>query len=161
MRLAVCVDHVVPQHGLALEAESPEDRLRGGLVQHHARGQQLQLEQLGDGVDLFGQHPSQAATSGVRREQQSNLAQVAGPVGGGVVQVALAEQLVAVEAEHRKGALFDDFLHPAVDRRALGDVAAQEQQVVGRQRAGEVEDQVLVAGRHQSQGDAVAIPQRR
>ena len=129
----------------------------GALVEDHAGGEQLEFEQLGDGVDLFGDDAAEAEAAGVGREQEADFAEVAGPVGGVVVEVALAEQLVAVEAEHGAGFAGFDFGDPFVDGGLLGDVAAEEEEVAGGQAAGEVEDEVLVAGLHEAEGDLVPV----
>ena len=132
----------------------------GALVEHHAGGEQLEFEQLCDGVDFFGDDASEAEAAGVGREQEADFAEVAGPVGGVVVEVAFAEQLVAVEAEHGVGFGGFDFGDPFVDGVFLGDVAAEEDEVVGGEAAGEGEEQVLVAGLHEAEGDLVAVAER-
>lgn len=154
---AIGVDDVVPEDGFALEAESSEDALGGGLVEHHSRGQELEFKQLGDGVDLFGEDASETASACGGAEQESDFAEVSGPVGGGVVEVAFAEQLVAVEAEDGVGASVVDFAHPLVDGALLGDVATEEEEVVGGKGASEVEDELFVAGCHESHADAVPV----
>jgi hypothetical protein len=95
-----------------------------------------------------------------RAHLDEDLPQVALPRDAVVQERGVARRHAGVLGDHPDHAAGLEALDEAPDRVRVGDVDAQEEQIVRRQLAGEGHQTVPVVRRHEAQGDSPAVGER-
>ena len=159
-RAAVAIDDPILKQGLDLEAELFEGGAGPGLVRRHHRGHLLQSARLAEMENFGGEAAAEAGAAQVGGDQYANLADAAGPAGIVGMEAGVADQLaIHFGDDGHRGAAFD-VGHPFIERGGFGDVSAQKEQVVVRERAGEAEQMGFIGRGHQAQFDLLAAGKR-
>ena len=107
-----------------------------------------------------GERAAEPARPMARAHLDEDLPQVALPRDVVVQERGVARRHPGVLGDHPDDAAGLEALDEARDRVRVGDVDAQEEQIVRRQLAGEGHETVPVVRRHEAQGDGLAVGER-
>ena len=122
-----------------------EGGARGGLIGGHLGGDFLEAERAREIEYLGGQAAAESRAAVTRRSDDADFADPPGPSRLIKVDAGVGRELTVNLGEQRDRISVLDVIDPLLDDVTVGDVGAQEEQVVGREVPGEIDYLVEVA----------------
>src|SRR5271166_217287 len=142
-----------------MEAQVLEGGACGGLLGGHLGGYLFESERARE-IEYFGDEaPAESRAAEARRCVDSNFADASSPSRLVEMDAGVGGEVAVDLGQQRDGVPILDVVDPSLDDVAVGDVGAQEQQVVGRQVPGEFDNFVEVIGSHDANGGVVTVAQ--
>ena len=111
--------------------------------------------------DFARETPSEAGSPRGGSDLDSDLADPLGPSRIVEMDAGVACDLAVDLGQQSDSAAFLDMFGPLLDNRRIGDVGAEKEQIVRRQAAGELQNQVGVGAGHEAHVRVLAVGKRQ
>ena len=106
-----------------------------------------------------GEAAAESCAAEARRCDDADFADAPGPSRLIQVDAGVGGEFAVDFGQQRDGVAVLDVINPTLHDAAVGDVGAEEEEVVGREAAGEIDDAVEIVGAHHANDGAVAVAQ--